>query len=106
MLQQNIIFLENELKSKDKTIQLLLETQNALTNLLSNLKAKRSQPKASLNQQQQRHHQKYHHKQQKQQEQQQHQRQQSETLQPLHQSQKKSELPRTNAAKFSAPELN
>ena len=40
LLQQNIISLENDLKSKDIIIQLLLESQNALTNSLSNLKAK------------------------------------------------------------------
>ena len=32
LLQQSIVSLENELKSKDRVIQSLLETQNALTN--------------------------------------------------------------------------
>ena len=47
LLQQNITSLENELKSKDRIIQLLLETHNALTNSLSNLKAK--QPESTIN---------------------------------------------------------
>ena len=40
LLQQSIASLENELKSNDRIIQSLLETQNALTNSLSTLKAK------------------------------------------------------------------
>ena len=39
LVQQNITSLENELKSKDRIIESLLETQNALTSSLSNLKA-------------------------------------------------------------------
>ena len=61
LVQKNITSLENELKSKDRIIQLLLETHNALTNSLSNLKAKQSEPIVNLSQQQQRQHQKYHH---------------------------------------------
>ena len=61
LLQQNITFLENLLESKDRIIQSLLETQKALTNSLSNLKAKRPEPIVNLGQQQQRQFQKYHH---------------------------------------------
>ena len=39
LVQQNITSLENELKSKDRISESLLETQNALTSSLSNLKA-------------------------------------------------------------------
>ena len=60
-LQQNITSLENELKSKDRIIQSLLETQNALNDSLSTLKAKQPEPIINLSQQQQRQHQKYHH---------------------------------------------
>lgn len=60
LLQQNITCLENKLKSKDKIIQSLLETQNALTSSLSNLKAKQPKPIVNLSQQEQQHHQKYH----------------------------------------------
>ena len=35
LLQQNITFLENELKSKNRIIQSLLEAQNVLPNSLS-----------------------------------------------------------------------
>ena len=61
LLQQSIASLENELKSKDRIIQSLLETQNTLTNSLSTLKAKQPEPIINLSQQQQRQHQKYHH---------------------------------------------
>ena len=61
LLQQNITSLENKLKSKDKIIQSLLETQNAHTNSLSTFNAKRPEPIINLSQQQQRRHQKYHH---------------------------------------------
>ena len=44
LLQQSIASLENELRSKDKVIQSLLEIQNTLTNLLSTLKAKPPEP--------------------------------------------------------------
>ena len=37
LLQQNITFRENKLKSKEEIIKSLLETQNALTSSLSNL---------------------------------------------------------------------
>ena len=37
LFQQNITSLENELKSKDRIIQSLRETQSAFTNSLSNL---------------------------------------------------------------------
>ena len=59
LLQQNITCLENKLKSNDKIIQSLLETQNALTSSLSNLKAKQPKPIVNLSQQEQQH-QKYH----------------------------------------------
>ena len=52
LLQQSIVFLENVLKSKHAIIQLLLETQNSLTNSLSTLKAKQPQPMINLSQQQ------------------------------------------------------
>ena len=61
LLQQSIASLENELRSKDKIIQSLLETQNTLTNSLSTLKAKQPEPIIGLSQQQQQQHQKYHH---------------------------------------------
>ena len=61
LIQQNITSLENKLKSKDRIIQSLLETQNALTNSLSNLKAKQPESIVNLSQQQQRQHQKYYH---------------------------------------------
>ena len=61
LIQQNITSLENELKSEDTIIQSLLETQNAFTNSLSNLKAKQPEPIVNLSQQQQRQHQKYYH---------------------------------------------
>ena len=54
LLQQNITSLENELKSKDRITESLLKTQNALTNSLSNLKAKQPKPMVNLSQQQQR----------------------------------------------------
>ena len=44
LFQQNITSLENELKSKDRIIQSLLETPNALTNSLSDLNAKQPEP--------------------------------------------------------------
>ena len=47
LLQQSIASLESELKSKDRIFQLLLETQNTLTNSLSTLKAK--QPERIIN---------------------------------------------------------
>ena len=52
LLQQNITSLENKLKSKDKIIQSVLETQNALTNSLSTLNTKRPEPIINLSQQQ------------------------------------------------------
>ena len=61
LLQQSIASVENELKSNDRIIQSLLETENALTNSLSTLKAKQPVPIIDLNQQQQRQNQKYHH---------------------------------------------
>ena len=57
----SIASLENELKSKDRIIESLLGSQNALTNSLSTLKAKQPEPIINLSQQQQRQHQKYHH---------------------------------------------
>ena len=45
LLQQNIKFLKNELKSKDEIIQSLLETQNALTSSLSKGKTTRTSSK-------------------------------------------------------------
>ena len=51
LLQQSIASLENELKSKDRIIQSLLETQNTLTNSLSTLKAKQPEPIINLSQQ-------------------------------------------------------
>ena len=89
LLQQNITSLENKLKSKDRIIQPLLETQNALTNSLSNLKAKQPETKVNLSQQQQRQHQKYHHHHHHQQQQhQKYQQQQNQTKQPSQESQK------------------
>ena len=61
LLQLSIASLENEIKSKDRIIQSLLETQNTLTNSLSILKAKQPETIINLCQQQQRQHQKYHH---------------------------------------------
>ena len=61
ILQQSITSLENELKSKDRIIQSLLETQNTLADSLSTLKAKQPEPIINLSQQQQRQHRKYHH---------------------------------------------
>ena len=61
LLHQNITSLKNELKSKDKIIQSLPQTQNAFSSLLSNLKTKQPEPIVNLNQLQQRQHQKYHH---------------------------------------------
>ena len=88
LLQQSITSLENELRSKDKIIQLLLETQNTLTNSLSTLKAKQPEPIIDLSQQQQRQHQKYlhqyHHHQQHQMDKQ----QQSQKQQPSERFQK------------------
>ena len=88
LLQQSIASLENELRSKDKIIQSLLETQNTLTNSLSTLKAKQPEPIIDLSQQQQRQHQKYlhqyHHHQQHQMDKQ----QQSQKQQPSEQFQK------------------
>ena len=75
ILQQSIASLENELKSKDRIIQSLLETRNTLTNSLSTPKAKQPEPIINLSQQQQRQHQ-------------QHQQQQSQTQQALEQSQR------------------
>ena len=46
--QNNITFLKNELKSKDKINQSLLERQTALTSSLSNLKAKQHEPIVNL----------------------------------------------------------
>ena len=87
-LQQSITSLENELRSKDKIIQSLLETQNTLTNSLSTLKAKQPEPIIDLSHQQQRQHQKYlhqyHHHQQHQMDKQ----QQSQKQQPSEQFQK------------------
>ena len=88
LLQQSITSLENELRSKDKIIQSLLETQNTLTNSLSTLKAKQPEPIIDLSQQQQRQHQKYlhqyHHHQQHQMDKQ----QQSQKQQPSERFQK------------------
>ena len=61
LLQQSIASLENELRSKDKIIQSLLETQNTLTNSLSTLKAKQPERIINLSEHQQQQHQKYHH---------------------------------------------
>ena len=61
LVQQNITSLENELKSKDRIIQSLLETQNTLTNSLSTLKAKQPERIINLSEHQQQQHQKYHH---------------------------------------------
>ena len=88
LLQPCITSLENELRSKDKIIQSLLETQNTLTNSLSTLKAKQPEPIIDLSQQQQWQHQKYlhqyHHHQQHQMDKQ----QQSQKQQPTEQFQK------------------
>ena len=81
-LQQSITSLEKELKSKDKIIQLLLETQNTLTNSLSTLKAKQPESIIDLSQQQQRQHQKYHHQYHNHQQHQKHKQQQSQKQQP------------------------
>ena len=81
LLQQSIASLENELKSKDKVIQSLLETKNTLTNSLSTLKVKQPEPIIGLIQQQHRQHQKYHHQYHHQQHQK-HQQQQSQKQQP------------------------
>ena len=52
LLQQNVTSLENELKSKDRIIKSLLETQNAHTNSLSNLKVlPQPEPIVNLSQQ-------------------------------------------------------
>ena len=61
LLQQSIASLESELKSKDRIFQLLLETQNTLTNSLSTLKAKQPERIINLSEHQQQQHQKYHH---------------------------------------------
>ena len=87
LLQQSIASLENELKSKDRIIQSLLETQNTLTNSLSTLKAKQPEPIINLSKQQQRQHQKYHHQYHHQQHQK-HQQQQSQKQQSSEQAQK------------------
>ena len=87
LIQQSIASLENELKSKDRIIQSLLETQNTLTNSLSTLKAKQPEPIINLSKQQQRQHQKYHHQYHHQQHQK-HQQQQSQKQQSSEQSQK------------------
>ena len=57
----SIASLENELKSKDRIIESLLGSQNALTNSLSTLKAKQPEPIINLSEHQQQQHQKYHH---------------------------------------------
>ena len=88
LLQQSIASLENELESKDRIIQSLLETQNMLTNSLSILKAKLPETITDLNQQQQQQHQKYHHQYHHQQYQK-HQQQQSQKQQPSEQFQKR-----------------
>ena len=82
LLQQSIASLENELKSKDRIIQSLLENQNMLTDSLSTLKAKQPEPIIYLSQQQQRQHQKYHHLYHHHQQHQKHQQQQSQKQQP------------------------
>ena len=87
LIQQSIASLENELKSKDRIIQSLLETQNTLTNSLSTLKAKQPEPIINLSKQQQRQHQKYHHQYHHQQHQK-HQQQQSQKQQSSEQAQK------------------
>ena len=83
----SIASLENELKSKDRIIESLLGSQNALTNSLSTLKAKQPEPIINLSKQQQRQHQKYHHQYHHQQHQK-HQQQQSQKQQSSEQSQK------------------
>ena len=88
LLQQSIASQENELKSKDRIIQSLLETQNMLTNSLSILKAKLPVTITDLSQQQQQQHQKYHHQYHHQQYQK-HQQQQSQKQQPSEQFQKR-----------------
>ena len=89
LLQQSIASLEHKLRSKDKIIQLLLETQNALTNSLSTLKAKQPEPIIDLSQQQQRQYQKYHHQyHHHHQQHQKHKQQQSQKQQPSEQFQK------------------
>ena len=102
ILQQSITSLENELRSKDRIIQSLLETQNTLADSLSTLKAKQPEPIINLSQQQQRQHRKYHHQYHHHQQHQQHQQQQSQTQQSLEQS----ELPPTKPARFRQPETN
>ena len=87
LLQQSIASLENELKSKDRIIQSLLETQNTLTNSLSTLKAKQPEPIINLSKLQQRQHQKYHHQYHHQQHQK-HQQEQSQKQQSSEQAQK------------------
>ena len=89
LLQQSIASLEHKLRSKDKIIQLLLETQNALTNSLSTLKVKQPEPIIDLSQQQQRQYQKYHHQyHHHHQQHQKHKQQQSQKQQPSEQFQK------------------
>ena len=88
LLQQSIASLENELKSKDRIIQSLLETQNTLTNSLSTLNAKQPEPTINLTQQQQRRHQKYHHQYHHHRQHQKHQQQQTQKQQSSEQSQK------------------
>ena len=88
LLQQSIASLENELKSKDRIIQSLLETQNTLTNSLSTLNAKQPEPTINLTQQRQRRHQKYHHQYHHHRQHQKHQQQQIQKQQSSEQSQK------------------
>ena len=94
LLHQNITSLKKELKSKDKIIQSLLQTQNAFSSLLSNLKTKQPELIVNLNQQRQRQHQKYHHyhhhhhHQQQQQQHQNYHQQQSQTQRASQQPQK------------------
>ena len=75
------------LKSKDRIIQSLLQTQNMLTNSLSILKAKQPEPIINLSEQQQRQHEKYRHQYHLQQHRK-HQQQRSQQQQPSQQSQK------------------
>ena len=106
LLQQSITSLENELKSKDRIIQSLLETQNMLTNSLSTLKAKLPETITDLSQQQQQQHQKYHHQYHHHQQHQKHKQQQSLKTTTFGAISKKSELPPTKAARFGEPETN
>ena len=106
LLQQSIASLEIELKSKDRIIQSLLETQNTLTNSLFSPKAKQPDPMTNLSQQQQRQHQKYHHQYNHHQQHQKHQQQQSQKQESSEQSQKSQSFRQKKAARFREPETN